>query len=304
MARPAALGCEVSYLECGTKVIDVGLNCRGSWEAALLFTRATLGDLAHVTLGNFKLNDDYSFSSVEVYLEQPMIACMASQIAGWKLGEGEFATIGSGPARALAVAENDEYIFTTSYRDHYDKAVLCLQDIRYPTDELALFVAEQCRVKPENLYVLISSSTCIACSMQVSARMIEQTCHRMIKYGFDANQIVIGRGSAPIAPIVKDEVKTMGRINDALIYGSEAEYWVDAKDEDIEKVIKRLVAKHTSPNYGELFEEAFNRAGRDFYYVDYDIHTIGKVQIHNINSGKSFHAGEIHYGALERSFLK
>ncbi|WP_281069099.1 methenyltetrahydromethanopterin cyclohydrolase, partial [Clostridioides difficile] len=45
-------------------------------------------------------------------------------------------------------------------------------------------------------------------------------------------------------------------------------------------------------------------AGRDFFYVDHDVHSIGKIQIHNINTGKSFSSGEINYSALERSFLK
>ena len=97
LADPEAIGCKVHKLGCGATVVDMGLECKGSWKAALLFTRATLGDLAIVQLGNFKLNDEYSFAAVEVFLEQPMIACMASEIAGWSLGQGEYATIASGP---------------------------------------------------------------------------------------------------------------------------------------------------------------------------------------------------------------
>lgn len=299
-----ALGCKVFKMECGVTVVDMGLECKGSWKAGMLFTRACLGDMAQVQLGTFRLNDDYSFSAVEVYTEQPVVACMASQIAGWKLGEGEYATIGSGPARALAVVESDWYFSMTPYRDKHDEAVLCIQDVKYPDERIGLQVAEACGVKPEDTYLLIAPSTCIVTSMQVSARIIEQVCHKMYEKGFDASQIVMARGRAPIAPVVTDELKTMGRINDALIYGSETEFWVDSTDAAIAKVIHQLAGKTSSPNYNELFEEVFDKAGRDFFYVDHDVHSIGKIQIHNINTGKAFTAGEVNYSLLERSFLK
>lgn len=299
-----ALGCIVKKMDCGVTIIDMGLNCKGSWEAGLLFTRISLGDLAKVQLGNFRLNDQYSFSSVEVFVEQPLIACMASQIAGWKLGEGEFATIGSGPARAIAHVESDWYFKMTDYKEENDEAVLCIQDVKYPDERIGLEVAKACGVKPENTYLLIAPSTCLVTSMQVSARIIEQTTHKMFEKGFNAGQIVVARGNAPIAPVVKDELKTMGRINDALIYGSEVEVWVDSTDDKIAKLIHQLVSKTSSPNYDESFESIFDKAGRDFFYVDHDVHSIAKMQIHNVNSGKAFSAGEINYSALERSFLR
>lgn len=303
LADPESLGCQVVKMNCGATLIDMGLNCRGSWKAALLFTRATIGDLGTVNLGRFHLNDQYTFASVELYIDKPLIACMGSQIAGWKLGEGEFATIGSGPARATAHVASDWYFEMTDYKDNYDKAVLCIQDVRYPTDQVAEEIAAACHVKPEDTYLLIAPSNCVVSSVQVSARMLEQTCHKMFEKNFHAGQIVMARGSAPIAPIVKDEMKSMGRINDALIYGSEVEVWVDAEDAAIAKTIHQLAGKTSSPNYGELFQDVFEQAGRDFFYVDHDVHSLGRIQIHNINSGRAFSSGEINYKLLEKSFL-
>ena len=125
---------------------------------------------------------------------------MASQIAGWKLGDGEFATIGSGPARSIAHVDSDWYFEMTDYREENNEAVLCLQDVKYPTDQMAMEVAKACNVKPEDTYILISDSTCVVASIQVSGRMLEQTCHKMFEKGFDAGQIVMIRGTAPIRP--------------------------------------------------------------------------------------------------------
>ncbi|MDR0840298.1 MAG: methenyltetrahydromethanopterin cyclohydrolase [Christensenellaceae bacterium] len=297
------IGCLVIKMDCGATVIDMGQECRGSWEAGLLFTRADIGDLGLVQYGAFKLDEHYSFASIEMFIDQPLIACMASQIAGWKLGKGAFATIGSGPARATAHHPTDWYFEMTDYKDDWHEAVICLQDVKYPSEETALEIAKCCRVKPQDLYILTSPSTCLVASVQVSARILEQSCHKMFEKHFHAGQVVHARGSAPIAPFCKDETKTMGRINDALIYGSEVELWVDAEDEDIQKVIWQLVGVTSSPCYGADFERIFIDADKDFFRIDHDVHSLGKVQIHNLRTGKAFRAGEINYEVLRRSFL-
>lgn len=298
------LGCAVHKLPCGATVIDMGLAAPGSYEAALMFAAADLGGLAVVQLGSFQLNQDYSFASVEVYSDFPMISCICSQIAGWRLGRGEFAAIGSGPARALASKPDDLYASMMRYHDRWHEAVLCIQGLSLPSEELALTVARDCWVEPQNLYLLVTSNNSITGSLQVSARILEQVCHKMFEKGFDAGKAVRARGSAPIAPITRDEGKTMGRINDAILYGGDTEFWVDAADEEIAAVIEKLTSRGSSPCYGELFEKVFDRAGRNFFNIDHDVHSIARVQIHNIATGKSFRAVEINRQALERSFLR
>lgn len=301
--REEEIGAKVIKMQCGATLIDMGLQCKGSNEAGILFTRVTLGDMAIVNLGTWKLNDEYSFGSVEIFVTEPLIACLASQIAGWQLGVGEFATIGSGPARAQAVIPTDFYLNMTPYRDRNDEVVLCIQDIRYPDDSIALEVAKACNVPAENVYLLIAPSASIAGGIQVSARMCEEVCHKMHAKGFDVSKVINARGRAPLAPLVMDEVKAIGRINDAILYGGEAEFWVDAADEEIASVIEKLVSKTSSPYYPELFGVVFERAGRDFYQIDHDFHCIAKLQIHNVRTGKSFVAGEINFDVIQESFL-
>ena len=303
IAREDALGVKVIKMECGATLIDMGLNAKGSNEAGILFTRVTLGDMATVNLGVWKLDEDYSFGSVELFVTEPLIACLASQIAGWQLGTGEFATIGSGPARAQAVIPSDYYLNMTPYRDRNDEVVLCIQDIRYPDDRIALEVARACQVAVENVYLLIAPSASIVGSIQVSARMVEEVCHKMHAHGFEVSKVVNARGRTPIAPLVLDEVKAIGRINDAILYGGETEFWVDANDQEIAAVIEKLVSKTSSPYYPELFGVVFERAGRDFYKIDHEFHSIAKIQIHNVRTGKSFIAGEINYEVIRKSFL-
>jgi methenyltetrahydromethanopterin cyclohydrolase len=303
IAREEEIGVKVIKMKCGSTLIDMGLHAKGSNEAGILFTRVTLGDMAIVNLGTWKLNNDYSFGSVELFVTEPLIACLASQIAGWQLGSGEFATIGSGPARAQAVIPTDTYLNMTPYRDRNDEVVLCIQDIRYPDDSIALEVAKACKVVPENVYLLIAPSASIVGGIQVSARMVEEVCHKMHAHGFAVSKVVNARGRTPVAPLVMDEVKAIGRINDAILYGGEAEFWVDAADEEIAGVIEKLVSKTSSPYYPELFGVVFERAGRDFYKINHDFHSIARLQIHSVRTGSSFVAGEINYDVIRESFL-
>lgn len=303
IAREDEIGVKVIKLSCGTTLIDMGLQAKGSYEAGLLFTRASLGDMANVHLGTWKLDEDYSFGSVELFVTEPLIACLGSQIAGWQLGKGEFATIGSGPARAQAVVPGDIYLDMTPYRDQYSEVVLCIQDIRYPDDVIALEVARACKVPPEKVTLLLAPSASIVGSIQVAARMVEQVCHKMHEKGFQVSKVVTARGVAPIAPLVRDEVKAIGRINDAILYGGETEFWVDAEDEEIATLVTRLVSKTSSPYYPALFGEVFEKSGRDFYKIDHDFHSIAKIQIHNVKTGACFAAGEINRDVIRKSFL-
>lgn len=287
----------------GATVIDMGAEVAGSWAAAEYFTRITLGDLCSFSYGCWQHDAETSFAAVQLAVDRPLIACLASQIAGWQLGEGEFATIGSGPARAVAAVEGDPYMEMTPYRESADEVVLCVQDSRRPTPEMAAAVAGSCGVGPEDVYLLLAPAACLVGSVQVSARILEQVCHKMFENGFDVAKVTNCRGSAPVAPIVKDEVKSMGRINDALLYGSETEFWVDAADEEISRVIGRLTSRDSSPQYGTPFEEIFEAAGRDFFHIDHQVHSIGRIRIHSVRTGTSFAAGEYHHELIGRSFL-
>lgn len=301
---PEAIGCKAIKMECGATLIDMGLKTKGGFKAGLLFTEATMGGLSVVQLGDFKLNEHYSFSAAEVYTEQPIIACLGSQIAGWQLGTGDFAAIGSGPARSLAVVDSDRYFKVIDYHDDYPEAVICMQNESYPTEEVARYIADSCHVKPEDTYILVTSNTSIVCSIQVSARILEQCCHKFFEKGFDPYQIVACRGRAPIAPVCADPLVTMGRINDAVIYGGETEFWVDADDRDIARTIHQLTSNTSSPKYNVPFMDIFVESNLDFFQVDYDVHSIAKIQIHNVRTGRGFSAGEINYRMLEESFLR
>lgn len=291
-------------MECGAHLLDFGLQAKAGWEAALVFTRLTLGDIGVLQLGRWELDESISFSCVDLFISDPLIACLGSQIAGWQLSDGQYATIGSGPARAKAAVPSDPYLDMTAYRDTgAQEVVLCIQDVRYPSEAMARQIAEASQVDCDKLYLAIAPSACITGSVQVAARMLEQCCHKMHEHGFDVAKVQYCRGRAPVAPVCTDEIKAMGRINDAILYGGEAEFWVDCRNEELEGLAGRLVSKTSSPEYPTAFAEIFAKAGCNFYNIDHDVHSIAKIALHNVRTGSCYASGEIEKSVIERSFL-
>lgn len=300
LKNPAPLGIEVLTLPCGTKLIDMGIKVPGSWEAGLYFVRINMGGLAHVSISPLTIGE-LDLTGVSVYCHQVMTATLASQLAGWALRDRGEVVIGTGPARALAALKDDPYMQMTPYRDKSKEAILCLQMAHLPSDKLALEVAAACAIKPEDTYLIVAPSASLVGSIQVGSRSIEQVVHRLYKGGFDLNRIIMAQGTAPIAPLIKDEVEAMGRINDALIYGSQVEFWVDGEEGGLEEICEEVLIS-SSKDCGKPFAQLFWKANGDFFQMDPLIHGVAKLTLHHVRSGHSFSKGRLYPEVLANSF--
>ena len=297
-----ALGCSYFRLANGAHVIDMGIEVSSGWKAAKMFSEIYMACLGTCDFRDFPLDDKISLSAVEVFIDNTELACLASQMAGLQLSEGEFSVIASGPARAMARAEGDLHIQQTSYQDNHNQAVLGITAKTLPDEAFAEKAAQVCGVKTDELYLLMHSYDCIVCTVQVSARIVEQTINQMMLNNFDLSQLVSARGYCAIAPLAGDDLKAMGWVNDCLLYGGKAALWVKSTDEEIKTVIPKIVTE-SAADYGRLFIEMFEEAGRDFYAMDLSIHSPAMVQIININSGNIFIAGDIRKDILKKSIF-
>ena len=128
IASAARLRVAVSKGEAGETIIDAGQNARGGIEAGLAIAEICLGGLGTVAIAPIGANPKWPFELC-VRSTDPVIACLASQYAGWALSHGEgksaFFALGSGPGRALA---RKEPLFSElEYRDHATRATLILK---------------------------------------------------------------------------------------------------------------------------------------------------------------------------------
>jgi len=293
------LNIEVHQQKNGATVADAGVNVAGGYEAGKYLSRICLADLADINYIIFDL-DGLMVPAVRVNTDHPVVACMASQYAGWRISMGKYFAMGSGPARALSLNPKKLYA-EINYKDSCDHAVLVLESDKLPPEEVTDKIAKDCSIDPGNLYVVVAPTASIAGSVQISARVVETGIHKMESIGFDINTIKSGYGVAPISPIVGDNTRCMGSTNDCIIYCGKTYYNVKY---DVEKV-KELITKvpsGTSSSYGKPFYTTFKEAGFDFFKVDAGVFAPAEITINELGSAKSFTSGKINPEVLLKSF--
>jgi len=297
-----ALRLVIDKLSNGTTVIDAGIKVPGGLEAGRLVGEICLGGLGEV---HFSSSNNFKNwrTNIDVYTSNPVIACLASQYAGWSLSHGEgkekFMALGSGPARALG--SNEPLFDELAYRDQSDNAIMVIEVEKNPPAELADEIAERCKVKAENLTIILTPTSSLAGSVQVVARSLETSLHKAHELHFPLEKIVDGFATAPVSPPHTDFVKAMGRTNDSILFGGEVHLFVDTENDEAEELAKNLPSS-SSKDYGKPFADIFKDSGYDFYKIDPMLFSPAKVTISSVKTGKSFHAGKLDEKLLDQSF--
>ncbi len=290
----------IEELDNGTTIIDAGVEEVGGFEAGLYVARICMADLADIRISSFDLGK-LVVPAVELTTDYPVIACMASQYAGWRIKVKKFFGMGSGPARALSLNPRELYD-KILYADEADEAVLILESDKMPDEEVTSKIATECNVEPEDLYIVVVPTASIAGSVQISARGIETGIHKLDSLGFDINSIKHAHGIIPISPVVGDDVKCMGSTNDCIIYCGRMYYAVDYADVEGLKGYVKKVPSLNSKDYGKPFYITFKEAGFDFFKVDAGMFAPAEITVNELNSGKTFTSGKINTEVLLESF--
>jgi methenyltetrahydromethanopterin cyclohydrolase len=284
----------------GARVIDAGVEVSGGIDAGLALSEICMGGLGNVAFAPVRVGNR-THPGVVVWTDHPAVSCMASQYAGWAISVGKFFAMGSGPLRAHARVER-ELFEKLGYEERADEGVLVLEGRTLPTDEVAQWVAEKARLQPAQLTFVIAPTASIAGGVQISARMVETGLHKMETLGFDVRRVVSAHGTAPLAPVAKNDLKAIGRTNDCILYGGEARFTIRAGDDELAQLSARLPAA-ASHDYGTPFYEIFQRYGGDFYKIDPLLFSPGEVWLTSTETGRTFHDGQLNPEVLESSLF-
>jgi methenyltetrahydromethanopterin cyclohydrolase len=242
-----------------------------------------------------------TWPGVGVSVDQPAAACLASQYAGWKLEEGDFFAMASGPGRALARAE--DLFEELAWREQADRAVLCLETGQEPPAEVVEKVAERCGVEASAVTFLIAPTASVCGSVQISARVVETALHKLHELEVDPARVRQGWGCCPIAPVAKDDGAAIGRTNDAVLYGGTVHLWMEGADDEIAELARRLPSA-ASDAFGTPFGELLAAANGNFYDIDPMLFSPAAVTMTSTESGRAHHGGGLAPDVLERSFTR
>jgi methenyltetrahydromethanopterin cyclohydrolase len=302
IAEAAALRLKVDRMSNGTTVVDAGIAVRGGLEAGRQIAEICMGGLGRVNIRSASLFDNWTWQ-LDVWSSNPVTACLASQYAGWSLshgeGKGAFYALGSGPARALGSRE--ELFQELGYRDQFGEAFMVIEVDKVPPVEVADKIAEMCKVPADKLTLILTPTTSLAGGVQVVGRVLEVVMHKAHAVGFPLEKIVDGSATAPINPPCGDFLNAMGRTNDAIIFGGQAQLYVDCTDAEAEDLAQKLPSSG-SRDFGKPFAQVFKDYKYDFYQIDAMLFSPARVLVTAMKSGKSFAAGQLHPELLDRSF--
>jgi methenyltetrahydromethanopterin cyclohydrolase len=293
-----ALRLGISRSASGAVIVDAGVDVRGGIEAGRQIAEICLGGLGQVSL-TAAPPDGASEILVAVHTVDPVLACLGSQYAGWKLQEGKFFAMASGPGRAIAVKE--ELFAQLGYHDTAESSVLVLEVDRPPPEPLIARVAEICGLTAEHLTFILTPTISLAGSVQIVARSLEVAVHKAHSLKFPWTRIVDGFGTAPVPPPSPDFVTAMGRTNDAVLYGGAVSLFVEGPDAEAEALANALPSS-ASRDYGRPFAQIFTESGGDFYKIDPLLFSPGLVEVTALESGRRFRRGRHDQALLARSF--
>ena len=289
----------VSQTPDGARILDCGIQAEGGLAAGLALARVCLADLADVTLLPPGIAD-LPCPLIQTATDHPVLACMASQYAGWQVSVGKYFAMGSGPMRA---AYGKEEIFDhIPGREKPTAAVGVLETRKPPTPEVIAYLAEKLQLPANRLTLLAAPTASIAGTVQVVARALETALHKLYELKFDLTQVISGVGVAPLPPVAADDVIGIGRTNDAILYGGRVTLWVFADDDQL-AAIGPGVPSSASRDHGAPFAEIFERYHRDFYKIDPLLFSPAEIVFHNLRTGRSHTFGRMAPEVLRKSFL-
>jgi len=292
-------GVTVSKMKSGATLIDAGVQATGGFLVGKIITEICMGGLGKTEILT-KQYGDLELPTVFVTTDHPSLATLGSQYAGWQISSKDFFAIGSGPARALALKPKDIYE-KIRYKDKANTATVVLETDKRPPEELVVQFASECKIKPNKLFIILTPTTSVAGSVQVSGRIVETGIHKLMKLSLDPTVISYAWGCAPIAPVHPKFAHAMGRTNDVILYGGVAYYVVRYGDDGkLEQLVCKAPSK-MSKQYGKPFREIFKEADNDFYKIDPRLFAPAVVIINNLETGKVFKAGEIDIKVLKQS---
>ncbi len=289
----------------GVRMIDAGIQSPGSVAAGLAVAEVCMGGLGSVRL-HAPVGHEWP-TWLQVSSSQPVLACLASQYAGWSLsaskeeaGGKKFFSLGSGPARALACKE--DLFAELGYRDSATSGCIVLEVDRPPPAVVVEKLLRDCGLAPEGLTIILTPTTSLAGITQVVARVLEVALHKAHAIGFALADIVEGSATAPLPVPAGDMVEAMGRSNDAILYGGRVHLGVRGSEEAARALAERLPSLNSS-DYGRGFAETFRQYAFDFYKIDPALFAPAEVWVSHLDSGKTWHGGRLNMPLLLQSWL-
>ncbi len=279
----------------GGCLLDFGVNCHGGLQAGIALAEICMGGLGQVTIQAGENSRPY----VQVTTDQPAIACMASQYGGWPVKCGKYFAIGSGPFRVQRGKE--PVLEHYGFRCQNPAVVGVLESAQLPDEHVQAYIAEECGLPISQITLCVAATRSLAGTIQIVARSVEATMHKLFELGVDLHKITSAMGAAPLPPVSGNDLIAIGRTNDAILYGGRVTLWVDLSDDEIDSIGPKSPS-NSSADYGKPFGDIFRESGGDFYKLDPMLFSAAEIRFISNQSGRPQVFGQLDERIIDKSF--
>lgn len=278
------------YLENQSTVIDCGVEARGSIGAGILATMIAMGGLGRITLVP-GIIDGFYIQFAQTWADNPAIACLCSQMPGWKVKTEDLNSMAFGPARAIA--QKPKSVFTAiDYVDDSETAVVMLWSSKLPTAKDIDYIAKQCSTDPECVVALVARQNSIAGSVINSARAIEWAMSRLLQLGYDVRGVASASSAVPVAPLMADSQDCSIASMDSIAYYGMVSIYPEAAND-----VFKGATSDCSKSYGKSFRTLLKEAQGDIARVDPAIFAPARLMVNGRDGTLSA------YGRLDPNML-
>ncbi len=283
--------------ESGATIYDFGIKTVGSLAAGLALAKICMADLAEVSIAasNPLLGP---MPIIQVQTDDPVRGCLAAQYAGWPIKTESYFGMGSGPMRTKRGKE--KMLVNIAAKDAGKFAVGVIESETLPDDSVACQIALECSVHPNELAICVAPTSSISGLIQVVARSVETTLHQLHELGGDLSYVQSAVGFAPMPPPGKNFMASLGRTNDAILYGGQVVLWVSSGAGLLDLAEK--IPSCTAKQWGRPFADIFASSGHDFYKIDPALFAPAMVTIVELESGRSKTSGIMRPDCIAVSF--
>lgn len=223
-ADRARLRIDMIRLECGSLVLDMGLQAKGGLDAGMV-----MAEIGMAGLGNSRAELGVLFGLpwnwVVTGTSYPLEGCFLSQAAIWPVEVADYHAMGSGPGcllnLRLGVASKYDY------EERSEHAMLVLEADRIPDDAVCRRLTEECEIEAGRLAVLAAATSSAAGRTQIAARSIETVLHKLAHLDFEPRARRSREWERWLALQAADDLEAMGLTNDMPIFGSQV--WLEVR---------------------------------------------------------------------------
>lgn len=285
------LGLDVSFLGNDSRIIDCGVNTRGSVEAGRRITEISHGGMASARIEMVNVAG-HMLPKLWVDSWLPKLSAYGLQVSV-PLSEIDPAIRISGPILAR-FAHNRLH---ARRKDLLAAAwgIAVVESETLPTVEVAEALAELSGLPADHLLLLVVPTTSVAGVTQVAGRINESVVFTMEEsLGIDCSCVSQILGSVPIALSSSIGASSIVTPDDFIHYMGRICLTVDCSlDVDLANLASQLTFRST-PIYGTLFSELLASAGGVFEAIPglIDLNKVAQVTVIDQRSGAAFSAGE------------